>query len=80
MAESTSAFVQSDSHSALDLVKIVKVGHEEIEQAQLLAAEIRTALVEVRASRNLKENAEQVKTISSRIDVSLSKIEGYGEI
>jgi predicted PurR-regulated permease PerM len=79
MAQSTSAFLQDDSHSALDLAKTVKAGHEEIEQTQLLADEIRTALVEVRASRNLKENAEKVRTISSRIDASLSKIEAYGE-
>ncbi|MCG8585223.1 MAG: hypothetical protein MI757_10970 [Pirellulales bacterium] len=79
MAESTAAFLQTDTRSARDVVVALRAGHEEIEQASAIADDVREALVEVRASRNIEQNAERIRTLSSRIDGSLTKIAGYGD-
>ena len=79
MAESTSAFLQADSRSAWELIATLRSGQEEVQHAAALVDEVRTALVEIRASRNFDENARRVNTLSSRIEASLTKIEGYGD-
>jgi hypothetical protein len=34
---------------------------------------------DLRANRNVAENAKQIETLSSRIDASLTKVQGYGQ-
>jgi chromosome segregation ATPase len=77
MTESTSTFLQDDTRTTQDLVASLQAGRDEINVAANLVGKLQLDLGEVRANRNVDEVAERIKTISSRIDVSLAKVEGY---
>lgn len=79
MAESTSAFLQDDSRTMQDLVSSLRAGREEVNQTSRLVDEVKAGLIEIRAHRNVEKNAKQIKTLSSRINASLAKIQGYGQ-
>jgi septation ring formation regulator EzrA len=76
---STSAFLQDDSHTTRDLLVSIQSGHEEIDEASRLLDDVQNAVIEIRAKRNIQENARQITMLSTRIDASLTKIKGYGE-
>ncbi len=77
MTESTSNFLQDGSRTTKDLVVSLRSGRDEINVASNLIAKVQIDLVEIRANRNVDEVASRIKTISSRIDASLAKVEGY---
>ncbi len=79
MTKSTSAFMQDDSRTTRDLVAVLRAGREEVNQTSKLIEEVQQGLIEIRANRNVEENAKQIKTLSSRIDSSLTKVQGYGQ-
>lgn len=78
MTESTSAFLQDDSRTTQDLISSLRAGRAEINQTSKLVDEVKAGLVEIRARRNVEENAKLITSISSRIDASLTKVQGYG--
>jgi chromosome segregation ATPase len=79
MAESTSVFLQDDSRTTQDLISSLRDGREEIAQTSKLVEEVQQGLIEIRARRNVEENAKQITSLSSRIDASLTKVQGYGQ-
>ena len=79
MAQSASAFVQEDSRTTRELVASLRAGYDEIEEASMLAEDVRLAIIEIRESRNLEENAKKVNSLSSRIDASLAKVAKLGD-
>jgi hypothetical protein len=79
MAVSTASFLQEDSHATQDLVAALRVSHEEINVTSGLVEEFQQGLIEIRARRDVSENAKHVTTLSSRIDSSLKKVGGYAE-
>jgi len=79
MTESTSAFMQDDSRTTQDLISSLRAGREEINQTSNLVEEVKARLIEIRARRNVEENAKQITSLSSRIDASLTKVQGYGQ-
>jgi chromosome segregation ATPase len=78
-AVSTASFLQKDSHTTQDLVTALRFSHEEINVTSGLVEEFQQGLIEIRARRDVSENAKLVTTLSSRIDSSLKKVRGYTE-
>jgi methyl-accepting chemotaxis protein len=79
MMESTSAFLQDDSHTTLGLLESLHAGKQEIEKTSALFEELQVSLAEIRVSQNVDENARKFKTLYSSIDSSLAAVHGFGE-
>jgi len=77
--QSASAFVKQDTRTLDDLVGALRDGKQEMRRTRELADEVKFALAEVRENRNVEENAKRIRTISSFVDKSLTKVEEHAE-
>jgi hypothetical protein len=78
MLDSISLFAQPESKTRAEFVVTTRKGQHEFEEAFRLADEMRSHLQDIRARRNLDENAARIQTLSSRINTSLENIERFG--
>lgn len=70
----SSAFLQADSHSILEVVSAVRRGNEELVQTVELLASVKSHLGEIRANRDVEDHAAQFTSLYARIDGGLGKV------
>ncbi len=79
MVESTSLFLQADPDARAGLVTALRAAGDEINETTELMDAVQMHLAEIRAHRDIEENAKQITTLSSLVDKSLVKIQRHAE-
>ena len=76
---STALIVQGEPSTLAGVMTALRASHEEIQETSRLADALRVQLKGIRAQGDVEARAEQIETLSSRIDASLERVQQLGD-